>query len=170
MSYSHSSWDIKKIGWGGFIKKLYFHHKPSGGILLIRLVIGLLMLAAGWWKVTHIDMALGFFQEMGFSAFEGYLVSWVELVGGILLILGIFTKPVSVAFAIEMAVIVWGTAASPSIIYWGHDYNFVLLVIFLGLYLMGPGRYSLSYLWLKKMHKGKEKLVCECNCGCDCHD
>lgn len=169
MSYSHSSWNIKKIGWGGFLKKLYFHHKPSGGALIIRLVLGILMVAAGWWKLNNMGMTVGFFGEMGFTTFQAYLVSWVELVGGVLLVLGLWTKPVCVAFAIEMAVIVWGTPSSPSIIYWGHDYNFVLLAIFLALYLIGPGKYSLAYLWMKKMGHKDAQMVCECDCGCECH-
>jgi putative oxidoreductase len=141
------------LGAWGFIKKLYAHHKPSGGALILRLVIGILMVAAGWWKLNNISTAIGYGVMLGFPAFATIFVAWVELVGGILLILGWLTKPVCVAFAIEMAVIIWGTPATPSIIYWGHDYNFILLACFLALYIGGPGKYSVAHLWLKR--KGK---------------
>ena len=78
------------------------------------------------------------------------MVGVIALAGGILLVLGLLTKPVCVAFAVEMAVIIWGTPGSQSIIYFGHDYQFVLLGCFLALYIMGPGKYSLAHLWLKR--------------------
>lgn len=157
MSGSYQDWSPAKIGWGGFVKKLYRHHKPAGGIFILRLVLGILFVAAGWWKINNMGMVVGYFGTMGFSAFQAYLVSWVELVGGLFLILGILTKPTCVAFAIEMAVIVWGTDSTPSIIYFGHDYQFVLLGCFLALYIMGPGTYSLAHLWLKKKGERKSK-------------
>ncbi|MBU6232527.1 MAG: DoxX family protein [Patescibacteria group bacterium] len=138
------------LGAWGFLKKLYSHHKPDGGALLLRLVIGVLMLASGWWKLGHMDMNVGFFASMGFGPFAAHFVAWLELIGGILLVIGILTKPVCVAFATEMAVVIWGTAAVPSVIYFGHDYNFVLLAVFLSIYLMGPGKYSLAYLLCRK--------------------
>ena len=141
---------ISELGWCGFLKKLYGRYKPSGGALILRLVLGILMVAAGWWKVTHMESVLGFFASGGFTHFEAYLVSWVELIGGILLIIGLWNKPVCVAFAIQMAVIVWGTPASDSVIYFGHDYGFVLLGCFLALYVMGPGKYSVGYLLSKR--------------------
>lgn len=151
MHDQNEKWDLKQLGWRGFLVKLYRHHKPSGGMLILRLAVGILMVAAGWWKVGHMDMAIGYGTMMGFPAFSTIFVSWVELIGGIFLIVGFLTKPTCVAFAIEMAVIIWGTPSSPSIIYWGHDYNFILLAIFLALYVGGPGKYSLSWLiWGRK--------------------
>ncbi len=138
------------MGWKAFLKKLYFHHKPSGGALILRLVLGILMVAAGWWKINNMGMAVGYGIALGFPAYSTVFVAWFEFIGCILLILGLFNKPVCVAFAIEMAVIIWGTPASPSIIYFGHDYNFVLLATFLALYVMGPGKYSAGHWWLRR--------------------
>ncbi len=150
----YENWDLKKLGWKGFVKQLYNHHKPDGGALLLRLVLGYLFLVAGWWKVTHMAMTVGFFATMGFGPFAAHMVGWVELIAGILLILGILTKPTCVALATQMAVIVWGTDATPSVAYFGHDYNFVLLVTFLALYLIGPGKYSLAQALWKKSKLG----------------
>jgi len=151
------NWNLKQLGFGGFIKQLYAHHKQSGGILILRLVIGILFVAAGWWKVMHMQMTIGFFSQMGFTVFEAYLVGWLELVGGVFLILGILTKPVCFAFAVQMAVIVWGTPSTQAVIYFGHDYNFVLLGTFVAMYIMGPGKYSMAHLWLKR--KGRPAKV-----------
>ncbi|MDE2041396.1 MAG: DoxX family protein [Patescibacteria group bacterium] len=144
---TRKDWDIARLGWWGFLKKLYRHHKPDGAALIIRLVLGVLMLAAGWWKITHVDLTISYGVMLGFSAGAIVFASWVEFIGGILLIFGLLTKPVCVAFALEMAVIIWGTPSSPGVIYWGHDYNFVLLAVFLALYVGGPGKYSMAHLW-----------------------
>ena len=151
---TREAWGPKQIGgWKGFVKKLYGHHKPSGGALIIRIVLGVLFAAAGWEKVTHLSGTIGFFVQMGFTPFEAHMVTAIELLGGILLILGFLTKPDCVALATQMAVIVWGTPAHPSIIYFGHDYEFVLLAVLVALYIGGPGKYSLAQVWVNRKRR-----------------
>ena len=81
-----------------------------------------------------------------------YFVGYMEVIGGILLILGILTKPTCVALAVDMAVVVWGLASAHGF-FWGHELEFVLFVSLLAIYVMGPGRYSLAYLWLRKKQR-----------------
>lgn len=155
MQNSNENWNISQIGWKGFLKQLYGHHKPEGGVLILRLVIGILFISAGWHKVSDISATITGFASLGFTPFQAYLVAWVELLGGLLLVLGILIKPTCVALATVMAVAVFGTPFHPRDIYFGHDYQFILLVFFLALYIMGPGKYSLAHLWLKR----KERMV-----------
>ena len=71
----------------------------------------------------------------------------------ILILAGILTKPACVALAIEMAIIVWGLPAPHGGLFWGHSFEFFLLLALLSLYIGGPGKYSLARLWLNR--KGK---------------
>ena len=148
---SYSQWDPKQIGWGGFFKKLYAHHKPDGGALILARPHrpGLL---PPWLeqKITAIAGTIKFFGMIGLTPAMAYFVGYMEVIGGILLILeggGIRTlKPTCVALAVDMAVVVvWGLASDHGF-FWGHELEFVLFVSLLAIYVMGRSRYSLAYL------------------------
>ena len=142
-------WDLKQLGFWGFIRQLYRHHKPSGGELILRLARGALFIYEGWTKLSGIAGTEHFFAMLGLVSHGWvYLVAYTELIGGILLVVGLLTKPVCVALAIDMAVVVWGVPSKGGF-FWGHPYEFYLLMTLLALYVMGPGKYSLARLWLQ---------------------
>jgi len=75
---------------------------------LLRIVAGLMFLQAGGMKV------LGFFggipAEMGGPPAmwtQAWIGAWLEVIGGILIMLGLFTRPVAFILAGEMAVAYW---------------------------------------------------------------
>jgi putative oxidoreductase len=122
----------------------------SLGILLIRLEVGFVFLTHGLSKVESVGRTMAMFQGMGFPAWVGAFIGWLEVVGGAALILGILTRPIAVAFGIEMLVAVWlslgrvgmsGAAASWQSTVGGME-MFLALMSF-ALALMGSGRYSL---------------------------
>lgn len=131
-----------------FILVLYRNRNVNTGALLLRLLLGILFVSAGWGKVTHIDMVIGFFGGMGFSPFQAYLVGYTELIAGLLVLVGLFQKPATVALAVIMAVVVWGLPGKPNDIFFGHNYDFVLLGTLISLYFIGSGKYSLSH-WIQ---------------------
>jgi len=150
MQDPNENWNLKEIGgWKGFIKQLYRHHKPSGGVLILRIALGVLFITEGWTKLSGIAGTEHFFAMLGLSSGWVYLVAYTELIGGILILVGLLIKPVCVALAIDMAVVVWGVPAKGGL-YWGHPYEFFLLCVFLALYIMGPGKYSVAHWWLKR--------------------
>jgi putative oxidoreductase len=77
-------------------------------LLLLRLVLGAILIAHGYRKVFggfhhHMD----FVGSLGLPAWMAYLSTGTEFFGGIAIVLGLFTRFFSLAFAIEMAVAIW---------------------------------------------------------------
>ena len=66
---------------------------------LLRVSLGVLALAHGLLKVLVFTPAgtVGFFESLGLPAFLAYATIGIEVVGGIALIAGVFTRYVSIA-------------------------------------------------------------------------
>lgn len=77
--------------------------KTSWVATLMRVVLGILLLAHG---ISKFQMGLGnvaaWFASAGTPGFLAYIAGWLELIGGILLILGLFTRYVSVLFTVML--------------------------------------------------------------------
>lgn len=127
--------------------------------LATRFVIGLAFFQAGSGKFRHFDNVVGFFQGIGipFPAFNAGLVASMETVGGIMLILGLFTRFFASGLSITMVVALitadkvdflasWGSAAESS----PTDITaFVFLLFLLWLIAYGAGKLSLDALLRK---------------------
>lgn len=74
------------------------------GLLVARIIVGGIFIFAGWTKVSDMASTIGFFGQMGFSPFWAYLASYAELVGGVLVVLGLWTCLASIVLAIVMIV------------------------------------------------------------------
>jgi len=74
--------------------------------LATRIVIGLAFFQAGTGKFRHFENVVGFFQGLGipFPTFHAGLVASMETVGGIMLILGLFTRFFASGLSITMVV------------------------------------------------------------------
>jgi uncharacterized membrane protein YphA (DoxX/SURF4 family) len=124
--------------------------------LATRLVIGLAFFQTGTGKFRHFDNVVGFFQGLGipFPTFHAGLVASMETVGGIMLILGLFTRFFAGGLSVTMVVALmtadnadflasWGAAAERS----PTDITaFVFLLFLLWLEFFGAGRLSLDAL------------------------
>ena len=74
-------------------------------LLILRVGLGVIFMYHGWPKlVTHTHEALQEFPHMGFPSYFVYIVGIVELFGGGLLILGLFTRIAALLLAGEMAI------------------------------------------------------------------
>ena len=67
--------------------------------LLLRVMMGIAFLAHAWLKIAVFTPAgtVQFFQSLGLPGPLAYLVIFAELAGGIALILGLWTRAVSIA-------------------------------------------------------------------------
>lgn len=75
------------------------------GLLVFRVALGVIFLTHGYPKLTRSAAAMqGIFVQHGLPAQLVYVAGVLETFGGILLILGLFTRPVALLLAIEMAV------------------------------------------------------------------
>jgi len=134
----------------------------SLGLLLIRIGTGLVFFMHGWAKLHGLGMVNGMMTGMGFPHGTGYFIAYLETLGGLALILGIFPRAFAAAFSIEMlvAIIVTGGVGRG---YQPHELELFLMLMSLGIVFAGSGRYS---LWAMECHhcgamtcKG-EKGVC----------
>ena len=121
------------------------------GIAILRLAIGLTFFLHGWQKLFQMGIpgVAGFFGQVGVPApmAAATVVSLLELVGGALLIVGLFTRWVSIPLALDMlvaAVLVHLPAGffAPN----GVELVFILLGGTLALALNGSGAFALDRL------------------------
>jgi putative oxidoreductase len=125
------------------------------GPLVVRLVFGYFWLETGIAKVHNLDGFTQRFVGWGIPhpAFSAALSAWTELVGGLLLMLGLFTRLVTIPMIINMAVAV--TLVVSSNLMGLDDYveadEVVYSLIFFWFLIAGPGKVSLDTLvarWL----------------------
>jgi len=119
------------------------------GILLIRIAIGAVFVHAGWLKIQMMDAVVNGFTSSGIPAALAYFVTYVELIGGAALILGVFVRYTGVLLAIIMLVAIGKVHISNGfgLQNGGYEYVFVLLLSSLALVTLGAGAYSLGRLF-----------------------
>jgi putative oxidoreductase len=71
---------------------------------ILRVMAGITFLLHGWPKLGNPAGFIGFVGSLGFPlpALFGWLVILLEIAGGLLLIIGLAVRPVSLLLAIEM--------------------------------------------------------------------
>lgn len=118
--------------------------------LLLRLALGIMFLAHGLTKLFVFTPAgtVKFFASVGFPGFLAYPVIAFEIIGGIMLILGIVPRWVAGLAAIELLVASsvhwangWAFAAPNG---GGWEYPVFLAVAAAALALLGDGAYALK--------------------------
>jgi uncharacterized membrane protein YphA (DoxX/SURF4 family) len=79
--------------------------------VFIRMMTGAVFLWEGIMKFVYPNLGVGRFTKLGFPApgLTAGFVAWVEIIGGILMIVGWLTRPVAIAFIIEMIVAMLST-------------------------------------------------------------
>lgn len=120
------------------------------GPLALRLSLGAVFLGTGWGKVHNLAGVTSFFTELGipFPAAQAAMVSAIELVGGTLILLGLFTRFAALPLMATMTVAIL-TAKRPEI-----DgirsllafEEFTYLAGFLWLFVAGAGKASVDAL------------------------
>lgn len=123
---------------------------PSLGLLILRVVTGAIFAAHGAQKIFEytIPGTIGSFAGMGvpFAEIAAPVVAFIELIGGILLILGLFTRPVGVLLAVDMlvALVLVHLPAGLWVGEGGYEFVAVLGAAALALALTGAGRFSID--------------------------
>ncbi|UUE20401.1 DoxX family protein [Microbacterium sp. J1-1] len=122
----------------------------SVGLLVLRVVVGAIFAAHGAQKIFEFTIpgTVGSFADMGVPLAEiaAPVVAFLELVGGILLVLGFLTRPVGILLTIDMAVALAlvHLPAGLWVAEGGYEFVAVLGVAALALALTGAGRYSID--------------------------
>jgi putative oxidoreductase len=78
-------------------------------LLGVRLYWGFQFAQTGWGKLHHLAKITGFFASLNipFPGVTAPFISMLEFVGGIFLILGLFSRPIAVLLACNMFVAYW---------------------------------------------------------------
>ena len=135
----------------------------DAGLFLLRLVFGGYFLWAGINKALgEINQGLGSFYNGPFKGLQptwlpdvlaapyGYALPWLEIVLGVMLVLGLFSTIVAlvialmiVSFTVALALKMGWTAQPPDA---GGPFspNYLQIVAHLALAIMGPGRWSID--------------------------
>ncbi|MGN7948670.1 DoxX family protein [Microbacterium sp. 22215] len=127
----------------------------SLGLLVLRVVVGFVFAAHGAQKIFEYTLpgTIGSFAGMGVPLPEiaAPVVAFVELIGGILLALGLFTRPVGILLAVDMVVALVAVHLPAGL--WvgegGYEFVAVLGVAALALAFTGAGRFSLDGAFLR---------------------
>jgi len=132
-------------------------------LLAVRLYWGWQFWQAGWGKAMNIPHVIEYFTSLGIPAptLNAYFIAWLEVVGGILLVLGLGSRLIALPLAIDMIVayLVADREALASIIsdpdkfYAASPYTFLfasLLILF-----FGPGFFLLdkAIAWYRQKHQ-----------------
>jgi putative oxidoreductase len=124
------------------------------GLLVIRLVIGVLFIGHGaqklfgWFGGHGLKGTGGWFESIGMKpgVTMALLAGVAELVGGLLFGLGLLTPLAAILIAATMFMAIvkvhgqnglWATSN-------GYEYNLTLLAVAIGVALIGPGQYALD--------------------------
>ena len=127
----------------------------DAALLLLRVTVGLTVMAHGYNHIYgggKIEGTAGWFASMGLR--PGWLHAWMasvtELVGGLLLVLGL-VNPLGAGAVLGVMVVAWLTAHRTNGFFifkpgQGWEYVMVLSVVALALGLTGPGSWSLDHV------------------------
>jgi len=120
-------------------------------LLLMRLALGVIMAVHGYHKVFgglhHFSQMVG---SMGLPAWLGYVSAFTELLGGLLILAGFFTRPAAFAICINLAVAIWkvhlhnGLLGSPD--HPGYEFPLAAATIALALIFFGGGPIALDHV------------------------
>lgn len=116
-----------------------FCYRPSFGLLLIRVVTGLIFIHHGLMKFTNVDGTLGFMGGLGIPAPLAYLAMTVEVLGGLMLVFGFMTRAAGVATGI-VALVAALDAVIPMKGVLGAEFELLLAAVSFGLAFIGSGR------------------------------
>jgi putative oxidoreductase len=166
------------------MKKVFewFRYPPVTGkssIIIIRLLAGAVFFFEGILKFAYANQGVGRFTKLGFPFPEStaHLIATGEIIGGLLLLFGLFTRFVAFYFIVQMIVAVLSTKiglylgnsplpmppVAPKIGIWAvehesrSDYAQILTCLFL--LIEGAGRMSVDFIisTSKKVYSISEK-------------
>jgi putative oxidoreductase len=125
--------------------------------LLVRLFVGYFFLETGWGKIHNLDSMTERFTNWGFPApaFNAALSGYTEFLGGLLVMLGLLTRLVSIPMFINMVVailVVRLKKVSGLSDFVELDEPLYALSL-LWLFFSGPGWISLDHLVAKVLRK-----------------
>jgi putative oxidoreductase len=137
-------------------------------MLLLRLYIGYQAAVAGWAHLHHVDDTTDFFKELNipFPRLNVYIAGTTELVGGVLLALGLASRLVAVPFSFNFVIAILAPDLHydkyrDMLLHFWRSQDFILKddafpFLFVGVMVLiyGPGWISLDHFLLRRLFRG----------------
>jgi putative oxidoreductase len=143
--------------YGGIVAKLNSLQSPF--LLAIRLYWGWQFVQTGWGKMHNIAKITGFFMSLNipFPGFNALFISGLEFFGGLLLILGLASRPTGFLLAANMLVAYWtadhdalvSVFSDPGKFYVADPYTFLFASLMV--LIFGAGALSADTFILRKV-------------------
>ena len=130
--------------------------KPLG-LFVLRLALGASFLFHGYPKLNDPSHALREFAGYGFPSYFAYIFGILEVFGGGLLIVGLFTRGVALLLAIEVGLVLARTVLPSVGVYAFGKYEMPLLLgaMALALVTTGAGAISIDAFTFESQRKSK---------------
>lgn len=122
----------------------------SYGVLLLRVSLGVMFIAHSLilkWLTFSLAGTAQYFESLGLPGFLAYATFWAELVGGVLLVLGVQSRWVALALLPVLAGAFWVHAGNGWVFSGtggGWEYPLYLIVLSVAQALLGDGAHALS--------------------------
>jgi putative oxidoreductase len=124
------------------------------GLLILRLAVAAVFIAHGWGDVFEAGVSNNVenYRDAGIPlpTLSAPFAAYVQLIGGVLLVFGALTRPLSAGFIIVMTGALTFVHAGESLVMGqdgsGAGYAFIMCAASIMLLLAGPGRLSLDRL------------------------
>jgi len=117
-------------------------------LLVMRLALGVVMLAHGYQNTfRHLHDHVHMVVNLGMPAWLGYVSSFTEFFGGLLILAGFFTRPAAVAICIDLIVAIWK-------VHWrngltgdhGYEFPLALAALAFALIFFGAGPIAMDHV------------------------
>jgi putative oxidoreductase len=137
--------------------------EESSGTLPLRLIAGIIFVAHGaqklfaWFGGYGLDGTGQWMESIGLA--PGYLMALMagsaEFFGGLLLILGLFTRPTALILTITMIVAIFTVHINNGLFMSANGYEFglALIAISLALFIQGGGKHSIDKRVYNRLNK-----------------
>jgi len=120
-------------------------------LLIMRLAVGSIMVAHGYDKVFgglhhHAQIVAG----LGLPSWLGYVSSFTEFLGGLLMLAGFFTRAAALAVCINLSVAIWkvhfhnGLIGSPD--HPGYEFPLAVAALAFALMFFGAGPIAIDHV------------------------
>lgn len=121
----------------------------SAGLLIARIILGVVLIAHGWQKFNEWTIAgtTDAFTGMGVPAagIAAPIAAAIELVGGILILIGLITRIAAALVALQMVGAgIWGGHFSSGVMVTENGWELVMVIAAVAVILLaaGPGQYA----------------------------
>lgn len=110
-------------------------------LFVLRLALGAVMVGHGYEKVNgHVHAFAGFLASMHIPSWLAYVVATTEFLGGILVLLGLFTRFAAFAICVDMLVAILKVHLPHGLLgAGGYEFPLVLAAIAFSLIFFGAG-------------------------------